>query len=323
MDNSLLAVRDINHIYIVVEGSNITDAFRYVIYDGQTARTGIISDATAISVSIAKGNPVSNIEPFGLSGERSNANIPTINISADTKELMDEEFGVGNAVAEAKVAQWEAIMKKDKYWDFVYRDLNLEKEPKEVRSQVRILNFLPSVGIIFGFLLKGPFLILGLLMLAIVFEAIVFVYMTSSNVTALNIVKCRSAVGLSIMLNSSLFAVICLGMVYGMDIRVLFPLLFSAVTTAVYLFLLKKEIEKDKKFRNKRLSQSKATAAGMFGWMLGRNLIRVYNHNIEQEKVRLILAVLLMLYSCLGNLLTKNWLKWYYLKKVLEIERSE
>lgn len=236
---------------------------------------------------------------------------------------MDEEFGVGNAVAEAKVVQWEAIMKKDKYWDFVYRDLNLEKEPKEVRSQVRILNFLPSVGIIFGFLLKGPFLILGLLMLAIVFEAIVFVYMTSSNVTALNIVKCRSAVGLSIMLNSSLFAVICLGMVYGMDIRVLFPLLFSAVTTAVYLFLLKKEIEKDKKFRNKRLSQSKATAAGMFGWMLGRNLIRVYNHNIEQEKVRLILAVLLMLYSCLGNLLTKNWLKWYYLKKVLEIERSE
>ena len=92
-------------------------------------------------------------------------------------------------------------MEKDKYWGFVYHDLNLEKEPKEVRSQIRILNFLPSVGIIFGFLLKGPFRILGLLMLAIGFETVTFVYVTSPNVTALNIVKCRSAVGLSIMLN--------------------------------------------------------------------------------------------------------------------------
>ena len=191
----------------------------------------------------------------------------------------------------------------------------LDSEPKKLRSSLFLVNFFPLLGIAYGLILKGFYLVFSLMIgLSIVTAFVLIVFLTRKN-KAINTIVANICLYISTTINYLLFAMITYSMDDEVHLSMLF-LLIPEIVVAVFTFsiiprIIKKQNGKSPKQRNISIGTvSGITAVSTYV------LLKRLNVDIAQNTALLICTWLLVILSCLFVVMAcYNVIKYYYSKK--------
>jgi len=193
----------------------------------------------------------------------------------------------------------------------------LYENPKKMRKEIFLINFIPIGGIIAGIIFNNQYIVFSILITLILLISFISTIIFTKNVTIANTVKTGIFINIPTACNYLLLSMFMYTRLWGFNLGIFLLLIPLGYVSKLTINRINKNIE-NKKYKYVKIVKI-ASASLFYTGGVGSvyYILKSLDLSISQDVVTLLLMIFSLLFSTLFVLLgTCDIVKLYYIKKM-------